>query len=150
MERNPFDAVDTSNALLVEWVTISVWPFSVSRHHLLYYSKPKKVPQHCPLGMVQHFMIHATKQQCFCFISSKWGSKRQWVQRASARWVKYLLLPKVMNNINENKISRIPLLFLQDKLVFWLVNLFIKPYIYKGVEHIKKDWGVGSCLTLKH
>jgi len=42
VERNPFDAVDSSNNLfqiLVEWVTISAWPFSVSQHHLLYSSQ---------------------------------------------------------------------------------------------------------------
>jgi len=77
--RDLFGAVDTSNALfriLIGWVTILVWPFSVSRHHLLYSSIPQEVPRHCPLGMVQHFMIHATKQQFFCFISSKWGDQK--------------------------------------------------------------------------
>ncbi len=62
--------------ILVKWVTISVWSFSVSRHHLLYSSIPQEVPQHYPLSMVQHFMNHDMKQQFFCFVSSKRGSER--------------------------------------------------------------------------
>jgi len=81
VERKPFGTVDASNTsfqILVEWVTISVWPFSVSRHHLLYSSIPQEVPQHYLLGMLQHFMTHATKQQFFCFVSSKQGSERSY------------------------------------------------------------------------
>ncbi len=115
VERNPFDTVDTSNALfqiLVEWVTILVWLLSVSRHHLLYSSIPQKVPQHYLLGMVQHFMIHAMKQQFFCFSNNSFVSPVQnggakdliisgfvsWRYqhcislRALACWVKYLSL----------------------------------------------------------
>ena len=80
-ERNPLDAISTSNTLfqiLVIWVTILVWPFSVSQHHLLYSSIHQEMPQHVLLGMVQNFMSHVRQQQFFCFVSSKWGSKRSY------------------------------------------------------------------------
>jgi hypothetical protein len=37
--KSSFGTVDTLFQILVWWVTISDWPFSVSRHHLLYSKK---------------------------------------------------------------------------------------------------------------
>ena len=42
--KNPFGVVNTLFQILVCWVTISDWPFSVSRHNLLY----SKMPRECP------------------------------------------------------------------------------------------------------
>jgi hypothetical protein len=66
---------DTVLQILVVWVTISVWPFSVSQHHLLYSSIPQEESQHVLLGMVQHFVSHVRQRQFFCFVRPKQGSK---------------------------------------------------------------------------
>jgi hypothetical protein len=68
-------ASDTLFQILVVWVTISVWPFSVSQHHLLYSSIPQEESQHVQLGMVQHFMNHVRQRLFFCFVRPKQGSE---------------------------------------------------------------------------
>ncbi len=88
---------------LVEWVTISVWPFSISRHHLLYSSISQEVPQHGPLGMVQHFINCAAKQQFFCFAISKWESKRSY-----NFWFWELVLP-TLSTTRTSPLGKIPI-----------------------------------------
>ncbi len=66
---------DTLFQILVLWVTISVWPFSASQHHLLYSSIPQEESQHVLLGMVQHFMSHVRQQQSFCLFRPQQGSE---------------------------------------------------------------------------
>ncbi len=114
-----------SNALfriLVEWVTISTWPFSVSRHHLLYSSIPQEVPQHYPLGMVQHFMNPTTKEQFFCFVSSKWGSERSY-----HFWFWELVLPTLNTACNTFIIQRQAAPFRGDECYQWSAGLKPKP-----------------------
>ncbi len=83
-------------------------PFSVSRHHLLYSSIPQEVPLHFPLNMVQHFMNHATKQQFFCFIRSKQGSKRSyhfWFSRVGATTLSTVCTPVRQNTYRSSCFS---------------------------------------------
>ncbi len=61
------------------------------------------MPQHYPLGMVQHFMNHAMKQQFFCFVISKWGSKR-----SCHFWLWELVLP-ILSTMCISPLGKIPI-----------------------------------------
>jgi len=65
--KDPFDAVHTSNTLI--GLTLFCYIFNTLAY-------PRKCPQHNPLGMVQHFMNHARKQQFFLFCQIKMGEQK--------------------------------------------------------------------------